>query len=62
MSLNLDKCKVMHAGLRNSDHKFQYKMRGETVLAVHEEPDLRVTVRRDTNFTKHFSIISGANI
>lgn len=62
MSLNLDKCKVMHVGFRNSNHKIQYKMRGEPVLGVHEEPDLGVTIRSDTNSTKHLSIIEGANV
>ncbi len=51
MPCNLDKCKIMHIGPRNSRHA--YKMRGRPLQIVNEESDLGVTISSDLKYSKH---------
>ncbi len=51
MSFNLDKCKVMHTGPRNSNN--EYNMRGQPLRNVIEESDLGLTISSDLKPTKN---------
>ncbi len=51
MTFNVDKCKVMHFGSRNSNHT--YYMRGNPLQVVKEDSHLGVTISSDLKHANH---------
>ena len=51
MPFNVDKCKVMHIGHRNTNA--EYKLLGKKIESCSQEKDLGVTISNDLQFSKH---------
>ena len=51
MKFNVDKCKVMHVGVKNRN--FEYEMDGAWLQKVEQEKDLGVIINNDLKPTKH---------
>ena len=60
LRFNVDKCKVLHVGSRNTS--FDYKLNNETLVKITEERDLGVVFNNSFGFSNHISeIVSKAN-
>jgi len=53
MKFNINKCKVMHIGRHNSEHK--YYMRGQLLESVKEEKDLGIWFSSDMKVSQQCS-------
>ena len=51
MPFNVEKCKVMHIGYRNTNA--EYKLLGKKIESCNQEKDLGVTISKDLQFSKH---------